>query len=1396
MTGVPDIPGGQASGKTLTEHPEQALLPDDLTTALEQTIRQKRGAVGPAIDDQQAHASGHSHGRGKPVSIFAAIASGLVNYLLMFGLCCAYGMIMFGEANARHRALAVKMNMCTSWTVGLALAAFCNIRVAIGGPDLTPIVFIAGFIAEMSKDIAQQLQLEYPVAQLSSASAHEDNHASEWCVGAHAEAHFAECADYHEQLRSTVVFAVAVSSAALGLLFFLSGRFNFTRYASYVPTCVMEAFLSCVGYKVFKYALYFCNHDVKQFAPAAMIGVPLYFVKAYHVGNPALVIPLMLFIPLAIFYVGVFASGKNLEHETVKEWMFPQMDNVDFWAVWEWSIGSPTKVNFKAWLKTMPHLAVMVVVCFIDCLLKVLGTEGKLPVKVDKDREMQLFGACNVLTTLSGSSVGYMQLKFNVINAGILGSVEDRNGGLVYTLLCAVTWFWTIEHFNFLPRFFLSTLLFFAGSGFVAENLWGSRKYLSLGEWFQILVILGVFIIAKDLLYAVLVGILLTCADFILTYARVPCVVEPPVRRAELSCVRRTPMVQRTLDHVLNRWLLIVRLKGFIFFASAQTLVAQIRDMIQAEKANGVPPYQRLRFVLFDCSVMDGMDASTAKILRKLKSEAAALKVDLLWTHVGEDLEARLRTQELVSGGQQTFADTDEALHSIEEYLLSYQKAISARWIRLSPTFALQQRFTAARVAFEPFAEVFDDTSRHGCPWRYCSGVTMKKYSTLLWTPGQMDVGLFLVHTGSVALFRELPDLDPEVQKTWPSPIAVYTQGWFLNRESLLFQPTKHFAVALEDGELVTWSRHQWRDMDRETPRMASTIARAVMKQQAADAEHASRSKKEDFLPEVMHNKIRAIRVSRALGAFKMYDISSKAEETLLPPMPTTLQRDVRTAFATFCVAPSTTADLALNSAVGGEKPEPQTGFTRPAKSSAMPCVDASRIVPENARLPANLVANALMFAGIFNTPLSLSSESAALTLEEFNQIAHEAAMLRLSDTHVDQLTKCFKQFDKDSSGSLDLPELAATLSSMFSHRLEPEEIEALIAEWAEDTKTLDLTKFIALTSRLARTREHDWQLMQGVEEVLSKLEPLPNTSALRWKLKLETLMAVAPDLTEEQAREMMWMADWRTGGKRGGKVIDFSDFICAVLLSPMGQAGKLPPSPVEHHLNMRTMKSRSTADLGVDSLRSSTVDDEDLVDPRLMFKHLKDEDTEQEEEEAAPEALKPTCRRNVYLLLEDPTSSRAAQILWFFMGMFILVSVLVMVIHPLVSQDSWKQTKAWESTGEARVWWGFEAFVTVVFTIEYLLRLLVSDAMGTQTKLGFIIEPSNVCDLVAILPFYIELLVSDGTSSGYKMLRVVRLLRLTRITRISRLAKKHPLFGPVAMVMLVIWFIYLKTAA
>ena len=79
----------------------------------------------------------------------------------------------------------------------------------------------------------------------------------------------------------------------------------------------------------------------------------------------------------------------------------------------------------------------------------------------------------------------------------------------------------------------------------------------------------------------------------------------------------------------------------------------------------------------------------------------------------------------------------------------------------------------------------------------------------------------------------------------------------------------------------------------------------------------------------------------------------------------------------------------------------------------------------------------------------------------------------------------------------------------------------------------------------------------------------------------------------------------------------------------------------------------------------------------------------------------------------------------------------------------------------------GFNVFSVIVFTIEYLLRLYVSDiSFPSETRiksaLKYIFSTYGIIDLLAILPFYLPMLIKVD-------LRFLRVLRLTRFLRILK---------------------------
>ncbi|MBW6511493.1 MAG: ion transporter [Desulfuromonadaceae bacterium] len=99
-----------------------------------------------------------------------------------------------------------------------------------------------------------------------------------------------------------------------------------------------------------------------------------------------------------------------------------------------------------------------------------------------------------------------------------------------------------------------------------------------------------------------------------------------------------------------------------------------------------------------------------------------------------------------------------------------------------------------------------------------------------------------------------------------------------------------------------------------------------------------------------------------------------------------------------------------------------------------------------------------------------------------------------------------------------------------------------------------------------------------------------------------------------------------------------------------------------------------------------------------------------------------------------------------------------------------------------------FEVATVIIFTIEYILRIIVA-----KKKATFVFSFYGVVDLLAILPFYISSGLDLRAVRVFRLLRLVRILKLFRynqaIKRFQRalsIAKEELiLFGFVAIIML-----------
>jgi len=131
--------------------------------------------------------------------------------------------------------------------------------------------------------------------------------------------------------------------------------------------------------------------------------------------------------------------------------------------------------------------------------------------------------------------------------------------------------------------------------------------------------------------------------------------------------------------------------------------------------------------------------------------------------------------------------------------------------------------------------------------------------------------------------------------------------------------------------------------------------------------------------------------------------------------------------------------------------------------------------------------------------------------------------------------------------------------------------------------------------------------------------------------------------------------------------------------------------------------------------------------------------------------ALEISGMRSKLKRIIEHSDTRAGKIQYLAIQALILISVVSFMFETLPDLDP-----LWVKT--LRV---IEVFCVIVFTIEYILRIYVSDR-----PFRFIFSIFGIFDLLAIVPFYL------ATGIDWRSLRAFRFLRIFQIFKLSRYSK------------------------
>jgi SulP family sulfate permease len=501
----------------------------------------------------------------------------------------------------------------------------------------------------LSLAVAAALVLNLALALGSSAAGvvagPQDNVGAITALAASAIAAQLKARGAPEALLPTVVAAMALTSIGTGVLFVLLGRFRAGGLTRFLPYPVVGGFMAGTGWLLLRGSIGVMAGSATTLANLAALmqaprlwhwlagaGIAVLLFGIVRLWRHYLALPLGLVICFAASYGGLALAGISLEGARAQGWLLSGIPSGPLWT------GFPllhlAQVRWEAVLGQASNLLLVALLAAVALSLNTTGLEISTQRDLDLDRELRVTGVANLVAGLFGGLAGYLYLGPTVLGYRMGG--RSRLIPLMVAGACLLTLAGGAALLNYIPVPILGGVLFLVGLDFLADWLWATRRKLPLGDYVLIWVIL-LTIAAVGLLPGVGLGIVIAIFLFAVNYSRINVVKNELTGATQGSNVDR-PRPHRQALQKFGDETFILRLQGYLFFGTANSLLARIRARAGDDRR------RPLRHLVLDFRRVAGLDSSAAQVFTKLRQLVDNWQAMLVLTNLMPEIWNQLQS--------------------------------------------------------------------------------------------------------------------------------------------------------------------------------------------------------------------------------------------------------------------------------------------------------------------------------------------------------------------------------------------------------------------------------------------------------------------------------------------------------------------------------------------------------------------------------------------------------------------------------------------------------------------------------------------------------------------------------------------------------------------------------
>ena len=471
----------------------------------------------------------------------------------------------------------------------------------------------------------------------------------------------------------TVVMTVILTSIISGLFFLFIGGFKLSRFVRFIPYPVVGGFVAGTGLLLVQGALGIMlghtlsltnlgtllrTENLLLWIPGILFGTLVLIVSRRF--NHFLAYPALLIGTVVIFYVLMWISGFRIPEMREIGLLLGPFPQGALWKPLDLSL--LRQVDWKVIFSQSSDIAAVAIISLISLLLNASALELIAQKDMDLNRELISTGIANIAGGLGGSSVGYHMLGVSSLSFRM--GISNRLVSLLAASVTGLTLLFGASLLSLIPKLIAGGLIFFVGLSFLTEWLYDAWFQLPRIDYLLVWVIL-IVVGAAGFLKGVGTGIVIAVGLFVMNYSRIDIIKDALTGTSYQSSTDR-PFEHRQLITRLGEQIQILRLHGFIFFGTSQSLVNRVNDHIKKSEP------EKLHYLILDFQHVSALDSSAVFSFIRLRQLADTHQFHLILTDLNSETKHKLARAGLTEQDERIhfFPNMDYGMEWCESKLL------------------------------------------------------------------------------------------------------------------------------------------------------------------------------------------------------------------------------------------------------------------------------------------------------------------------------------------------------------------------------------------------------------------------------------------------------------------------------------------------------------------------------------------------------------------------------------------------------------------------------------------------------------------------------------------------------------------------------------------------------